>query len=119
MLQDEQQGSGAVVKFRMVFFLLLVLTTVFWECDQGGKSTKRAVINTKEVITKCNVGIRAVEEVQRQSADRQNELKKQEQAIQKLQETPVVADPKLLKKDELQNLVQKFVEQSQRLCGRT
>ncbi|MHC1712100.1 MAG: OmpH family outer membrane protein [Solidesulfovibrio sp.] len=103
------------MKLRMAFLALLALTTVFWGCDQTGKPTKMAVINTKEVITKCNIGIRTVEEVQRQFDDRQNELKKQEQAIQKLREDPAVSDPKSGKKEALQNLAQKFVDESQRL----
>jgi outer membrane protein len=74
-----------------------------------------AVINTKEVLTKCNDGIRIVEELQKQFAERQEQLKAQEESIQKLRQNPAVSDPKSGKREELQTLVQKLMEDSQKL----
>jgi len=74
-----------------------------------------AVINTKEVLTKCNDGIRIVEELQKQFAERQEQLKVQEESIQKLRQNPAVSDPKSGKREELQTLVQKLMEDSQKL----
>lgn len=103
------------MKILSTVLVALPLAALLCGCQLNEKGTKMAVINTKEVVTKCNAGMRTVEEVQKQFAERQEQLKAQEDAIQKLRQDPAVADPKSGKKGELQALVQKFVEDSQKL----
>jgi len=97
------------------FWVALSLMAMLSGCQLFEKGTKAAVINTREVLTKCNDGIRVVEEVQKQFAERQEQLKAQEEAIQKLRQNSAIADPKSGKKNELQSLVQKYVEDNQKL----
>ena len=61
--------------------VVLILAGILCGCQLSDKGTKAAVINTRDVLTKCNDGLRAVEEVQRQFADRQAQLKAQEEAM--------------------------------------
>jgi outer membrane protein len=95
--------------------VVLILAGILCGCQLSDKGTKAAVINTRDVLTKCNDGLRAVEEVQRQFADRQAQLKAQEEAMQQLRQNPTLNEPKSGKKRELQSLTQKFIEDSQKL----
>ena len=72
-----------------------------------------AVINSREVVTKCNDGMRVSEEIQRHFADRRDGMKNQEEAIRKLQNDPALSDPKPGKKDELQRLAKVYMEAGQ------
>ena len=101
------------MKYGIVVVLLLL--AVLPGCKQEGPDVRMAVINTRDVITKCNIGIRVVDEVQRQFADRRNALKDQEDAIKNLQAAPGVNDPKSPKREELQRLVQVYAEAAQLL----
>jgi outer membrane protein len=100
---------------QVVIVMLLAMATLMAGCDLGGKDVRMAVINTRDVVTKCNIGIRAVEDVQKQFTDRRNSLKSKEDAIQQLQATPGINDPKSPKREDLQRLVQEYNEASQQL----
>jgi outer membrane protein len=103
------------VKLRIVAAALLASTIMCVGCKPEDKATKMVVINVKEVVTKCNAGMRASEELQRLFADRQNALKQLEQALARLRESPALADPKSGKKEELQRLAQKLMDEGQNL----
>ncbi len=93
----------------------LSLAGLLCGCQAFERAPKAAVINTKEVLTKCNDGIRAVEAVQKQFADRKTQLKAQEEAIAQLRKDPAINDAKLGKRLELQTLGQKYAEDIQKL----
>jgi Skp family chaperone for outer membrane proteins len=82
-------------------------------CRWGGKPSGTAVINSKEVVTKCNDGIRVGEDIQRRFADRRSALQKQEESLHKLQNDPALSDSKSGKRDELQRVAQAYLEASQ------
>lgn len=82
-------------------------------CDLNGKPSGMAVIDTREVVTKCAPGIQVAQDIQHQFNERQNDLRKQEEAIRKLQGDPALNDPKSGKKDELQRLINTFAQASQ------
>lgn len=82
-------------------------------CTQEKKPSSAAVINTREVLTKCNAGIQVSQDIQHEFAEQQNALKKQEDAIQKLQNDPQLSDPKSGKKEELQRLMKIYVDANQ------
>jgi outer membrane protein len=84
-------------------------------CQLFDNGPKTAVINTRDVLTKCNDGLRVVEEIQKQFSYRQEQLKAQDESLQKRRLDPALSDPKSGKKDELQALVQQFLEDSQKL----
>jgi len=109
-------GQEAAALWKLSTLLaFLALVGLLGGCDLFGAQPKTAVINTRDVITKCTEGIRAVTEVQKQFADRQTRLKAQEETISKLRQSPAMADPKSGKKEELRTLVQKYVADSQQL----
>ena len=88
--------------------LVLAVTGLLGGCNSFESQPKSAVINTKDVITKCNEGIRVVAEVQKQFADRQAQLKAEDEAIGKLRHDPA-------RQGDLQARVQKLVDDSQQL----
>jgi outer membrane protein len=81
-------------------------------CNLSGKPNA-AVIDFKAAVNGCNAGIQARQDIQHVFADRQNDLKNQEEAIRKLQNDPGLADPKSGKKDELQRLLNAYAPASQ------
>lgn len=74
-----------------------------------------AVINTRDVITKCDAGMKAAEEVRGKFVSRQEALKKQEEAIERLKVEPALSDPKSGKREALESLVRQFVADNQAL----
>jgi outer membrane protein len=94
------------MRFAIVCLVLTMLATL--GCKSGGKPVGIAVINSRDVVTKCNDGMRVSDEIQRDFADRRNDLKNQEDAIRKLQNDLALPDPKTGKKDELQRLIQAY-----------
>jgi len=93
---------------------LLASIMLLGGCKFDEKANTAAVIGVREVLTKCNDGIRVGEEIQREFADRQKELQKQEEAIRALQQDPGLADPKTGKREELRRLSQTFVDAGQK-----
>jgi outer membrane protein len=100
---------------QIAFLALLVLVTALAGCKLADRQPRMAVINLRDAMTKSNSGIRAVEAVQQQFAERRNALKSQEDAIRKLRETPGINDPKFFKREELQRLLQEYAQASQEL----
>jgi outer membrane protein len=102
-----------IVSRQFSIVLVLLAMVVIAGCHTEGKQTGMAVINSKEVVTKCNAGIQVSQDIQHEFADRQSDLKKQEEAIRQLQNDPALSDPKSGKKDELQRLVNAYVGANQ------
>jgi outer membrane protein len=98
---------------RIAVVCLLLAMLLIMGCKLEEKSAGMAVINSRDVVTKCNDGMRVSEEIQRHFADRRDNLKNQEDAIRKLQNDPAFSDPKSGKKDELQRLAKAYMEESQ------
>jgi len=109
-----QQGSTLVIKWLTLLGVMVSMVFVVG-CRMEEKSPTMAIINTKEVVTKCNDGIRITEGLQRQFADRRNTLKSQEEGLRKLQSDPALGDAKSGKKEELQRQVQAYTEANQQL----
>jgi len=103
------------VKLRLVLPLALGLATLCAGCQFGEAKPTMAVMNTRDVITKCDSGMKAAEEVRSKFASRQEALKKQEAALAKLKADPAVSDPKSGKRAELEALARQYVADSQAL----
>ena len=84
-------------------------------CQTGETKPTVAVINTRDVITKCDVGLKAVEDVRQKFASRQEALKQQEEALNKLKADPGLSDPKSGKQAEFEKLAQQYVAGNQAL----
>lgn len=103
------------MKCFMTLLAALALAGTLGGCKLCDQQPTTAVINTRDVLTKCNAGIQVVTEVQKQFADRQAQLKNQEETLGKLRQDPSVTDLTSPKGKEFQVLVQKFVASSQQL----
>lgn len=103
------------MKWRLVLLLSLGLATLCAGCQFGETKPAMAVMNTREVLTKCDAGMKAAEEVREKFASRQDALKKREEALAKLQADPAVADPKSGKRAELEALARQYAADSQAL----
>lgn len=103
------------MKHGLTLLLSVTLLAGLAGCDLGDKGVKTAVINTHDVVTKCNIGLQTVEEIQKQFDERRNALKTQEDAIRKLQETPGISDPNAPKHGELQRSLLAYAEASRQL----
>ncbi|UJX43074.1 OmpH family outer membrane protein [Desulfovibrio sp. JY] len=98
--------------FPLLFLGLMLCST---GCQMGSGKPTMAVINTRQVITKCNAGINASEQVRKKFAPRQAALKIQEEAIAKIKAAPGLSDPKTGKQAELEKLVRQYVVDAQAL----
>jgi len=105
------------VKFRssLILFLVLVAVAVCGGCKTEEPKPRMAVINTKEVITKCNAGLKAAQEVREKFSQRQEDLKKLEESIAALRADPTIADAASPKRAELEQLANKYIADSQAL----
>jgi len=101
--------------FPKTLLLLAVVPIVLSGCHRDDTRTTIAVINSKQVVTTCNAGIRIVQEIQKQFAARRQALKDEQEALRKLQADPAVNDPKSGRKAALQARLQQFVRDSQAL----
>ena len=99
------------------FRLLLVLGALLLcsGCQMLESKPTMAVINTREVITKCNAGMQAAEKVRTKFAARQDALKKREEAIENLKTDPALNDPRSGKQAELEKLARQYVADAQAL----
>jgi Skp family chaperone for outer membrane proteins len=93
---------------RLAIVPLLVVLAMLAGCNFNEQPVRTAVINTKDVLTKCNIGIQATEDIQKQFADRRNDLKDQENAINKLRGAQDINEPKSANHQELQRLIRKY-----------
>lgn len=103
------------MKLRVVLPLLFGLVTVCTGCQFDAAKPTMAVMSTRDVITKCDIGMKAAEEVRGKFVSRQEALKKQEEALAKLKADPTLADPKSGKRAELEALARQYVADSQTL----
>lgn len=103
------------MKLRFVLLLSLGLAALCAGCRFGETQPTMAVISTRDVITKCDAGLKAAEEVRGKFASRQEALKKQEEALAKLKADPAASDPKSGKRAELEALARQFIADSQAL----
>ena len=103
------------MKLHAVILFLLSLVTFCAGCQPGAPKPTMAVMSTREVITKCNAGLKAAEEVRGKFAPRQEALKKQEEAIEKLKADPAASDQKSGKRAELDTLTRQYVADAQTL----
>ncbi len=101
------------LRFRFLLVLGVVLLCSGCQMSEGKPTT--AVINTRDVITKCNAGMQAAEKVRTKFASRQDTLKKQEEAIEKLKTDPALNDPRSGKQVELDKLARQYVADAQAL----
>jgi outer membrane protein len=101
------------IRFR--FLLVLGVVLLCSGCQMIEGKPTMAVINTREVITKCNAGMQAAEKVREKFATRQDTLKKQEDAIARLKADPTLNDPRTGKQVELEKLVRQYVVDAQAL----
>jgi|GEM_PF-6714624 len=100
---------------RFRFLLVLGALLLCSGCQMLESKPTMAVINTREVITKCNAGMQAAEKVRAMFATRQDTLKKQEDVIAQLKADPALNDPKTGKRAELEKLVRQYVADTQTL----
>jgi len=100
---------------RFRFLLVLGALLVCSGCQMLENKPTMAVINTREVITKCNAGMQAAEKVRAKFAARQDALKKQEEAIEKLKTDPALNDPRSGKQAELDKLARQYMADAQAL----
>ncbi|EKO37883.1 MAG: outer membrane protein [Solidesulfovibrio magneticus str. Maddingley MBC34] len=100
---------------RFRFLLALGALLLCSGCQMLESKPTTAVINTRDVITKCNAGMQAAEKVRAKFAARQDALKKQEEAIEKLKIDPALNDPKTGKQAELEKLARQYVADTQTL----
>lgn len=84
-------------------------------CQPFESKPTTAVINTRDVVTKCNAGLQATEKVRAKFAARQDALKKQEEALEKLKADPTLSDPRSGKQAELEKLARQYVADAQAL----
>ena len=103
------------MKLFALFPLIGCLALACAGCQTGEAKPAMAVINTREVVTKCNAGIAATEKVRAKFAGRQEELRKQEEAIARLKADPGLSDPKSGKQAELEKLARQFLADGQTL----
>lgn len=103
------------MKLRLVLLLSLGLAALCAGCQSGEAKPAMAVMNTREVLTKCDAGMKAAEEVREKFASRQDALKTQEAAIAKLKADPALSDQKSGKRAELEALTRQFIADSQAL----
>lgn len=101
------------MKMRFAVLCLLLAMLSAMGCKLNGKPNGTAVINARDIVTKCNDGIRVSGEVQNHFSARREALKSQEEALRKLQNDPALSDPKSAKRDEFQRLSTVFVEANQ------
>lgn len=99
---------------RIAVLAFLGLLAVMAGCKSWGSDGHLAVINVHEVVTKSNIGIRAVQEVKEKFADRHLALKQQEAALKQL-EAVLRVDPSLEKRDQLQRLAREYAMAGQQL----
>ena len=102
-----------LLRFR--FLLVLGALLLCSGCQMLESKPTMAVLNTREVITKCNAGMQAAEKVRAKFAARQDALKKQEEAIENLKTDPALNDPRSGKQAELDKLARQYVADAQAL----
>jgi len=76
--------------------------------------TKQAVINTREVLTKCEPGAQAIAAIQNSFAERRRQMANLEQELVKLQEEAKAKGDKSPAAIQLQTKFQKFREEDQK-----
>ncbi len=103
------------MKLRFVLPLLLGFAAICAGCQFGESKPTMAVMNTREVITKCAEGMKAAERVRAKFAPRQEAMKTQEEAIAKLKADPALSDPNSGKRAELETLARQYVVDRQTL----
>lgn len=95
-----------LVLFFAVGFSLLFFTT-------GYAQTRIAVVNSREILTKCNAGTNLVKGIQNKFADRRQEAAKLEQWAGKLQKEATESNIKDARKKEIMNELQQIGDKLQ------
>jgi outer membrane protein len=76
--------------------------------------TKIAVINSREVLTKCDLGVQALKDIDAKFADRKKMMAATQQELRTLQEEVKSAGEKSPKFKEFQTMLNKFREDDQK-----
>jgi len=98
---------------RKVTMLMFVLVSALIALPCHAQS-KLAVINTREVLTKCEPGAQAINSIQNSFAERRKQMGAMEQEIIKLQEEAKAKGEKSTAAILLQTKFQKFQEEDQK-----
>lgn len=99
------------MKFSTLFLSVMLLATSALPCLA---QTKFAVINTREILTKCEPGAQAIAAIQNSFAERRKEMAAKEQELLKLQEEVKAKGEKSPAATQLQTKFQKFREDDQK-----
>jgi len=76
--------------------------------------TKLAVINSRDVLTKCDLGVQAIKDIDAKFADRKKTMADMQQEVVRLQEEVKPKGDKSPKAQELQTKFNKFREEDQK-----
>lgn len=93
---------------------LLGLLVVMSGCKPWGQDQRYAVLNIQAVVTKSNIGIRAMQDLKAKFEARRLDLKQREGAIKQL-EAVLRVDPSLEKRSQLQQLLREYAIANQQL----
>lgn len=99
---------------RTAILLFLGMLPILAGCNFGGSGERIAVVNMHDMVTKCTIGIRAMQEIQEQFAERRLALKQREESIRQL-EAVLRVDPSLEKQSQMQRLLQEYGATNQQL----